>query len=77
MTLVPLLRASPTISARMASALASSSSPVGSSANSSAGEWARAAHSANRWRSPPDSSLGNASARSVNPVASNSSPILR
>ena len=70
---MPLVRASPTISARVASALASSSSPVGSSASSSAGRWARAAHSANRCRSPPDSSPGHASARSASAAASSSS----
>ena len=50
---------------------------VGSSASNSVGRWARAAHSANRWRSPPDSSLGNASARSVSAAASKSSSTRR
>ena len=52
--------------------LAASSSPVGSSASSSAGRWAMARHSAARWRSPPESTPGSSRTRSPSPTASSS-----
>ena len=76
-TVVPSARASSSIRPSTAWPLTASSSPVGSSASSSAGRCAIARHSAARWRSPPESAPGSAPARSSSPAASSSSSARR
>ena len=59
------------------SAVAASSSPVGSSARNTRGRWASAAHSATRCCSPPESCAGNRSRFAASPTRSSSSSARR
>ena len=59
------------------SAVAASSSPVGSSARKTRGRWASAAHSATRCCSPPESSPGRRSRFAPRPTRSSSSSARR